>query len=76
MKLEKIDSRGLALKWFKSYLSNRKQFVMVNGTLSDFFAMINISVLQGSILGPLLFLIFINDMHSSNKLLNIHFADE
>ena len=47
---------------------------MVNGTLSDFFAMINISVLQGSILGPLLFLIF--DMHSSNKLLNIHFADD
>ena len=76
MKLEKIGVRGLALKWFKSYLSNRKQFVMVNGTLSDFFAMINISVLQGSILGPLLFLIFINDMHSSNKLLNIHFADD
>ena len=76
MKLEKIDVHGLALKWFKSYLSDRKQFVMVNGNLSDFFTLINISVLQGSILGPLLFLIFINDMHSSNNLLNIHFADD
>jgi len=49
---------------------------MVNGVLSDFFALINISVLQGSILGPLLFLCFLNDMHKSNKLINIHFADD
>jgi len=56
MKLEKIGVRESALKWFKSYLSNRKQFVMVNGTLAYLFAMIDISVLQGLILGPLLFL--------------------
>jgi len=49
---------------------------MVNGKISEFFKTINISVLQGSILGPLLFLIFINDMHKSNALLNIHFADD
>ena len=49
---------------------------MVNGAISDFFALINISVLQGSILGPLLFLIFTNDMNLSNSLVNYHFADD
>jgi len=50
---------------------------MVNGVLSDFFALINISVLQYfCFLGPLLFLCFINGMHKSNKLINIHFADD
>ena len=76
MKLEKIGVHGLALKWFKSYLIDRKQCVMENGNLSDFFTLINISVLQGSILGSLLFLLFINDKHSSDNLLNIHFADD
>jgi len=66
----------VAYKWFESYLKDRKQYVMVNGSLSDTYTTINISVLQGSILGPLLFLIFINDMHKSNKLLNLHFADD
>ena len=75
-KLCNIGVRGIALKWFESYLKDRKQFVMVNGKISKFFKTINISVLQGSILGPLLFLIFINDMHKSNALLNVHFADD
>ena len=44
--------RGVALKWFESYLRDRKQFAMVNGKISEFFKTINISVLQGSILGP------------------------
>ena len=75
-KLKKLGVNGTALLWFKNYLKDRKQFVMANGVLSDFFALINISVLQGSILGPLLFLCFINDMHKSNKLINFHFADD
>ena len=39
--------KGIALKWFESYLKDRKQFVMVNGKISEFFKTINISVLQG-----------------------------
>ena len=75
-KLSKLGIRNIELKWFENYLKDRKQFVMVNGVLSDFATFINISVLQGSILGPLLFLCFINDMHLSNKLVNFHFADD
>jgi len=44
--------RGIALKWFESYLKDSKQFAMVNGKISEFFKIIIISVLQGSILGP------------------------
>jgi hypothetical protein len=54
--------KGVALDWFKSYLAERQQIVDINGTLSK-TRKIKISILQGSILGPILFLCFINDLY-------------
>ena len=59
-KLEKFGIKDSALSWFRSYLANRKQVTDINNTLSE-EKNITCSVLQGSILGPILFLCFIND---------------
>ena len=74
-KLKYYGICGKALAWFGSYLRDRQQFVMVNGVNSS-CKTINIGVPQGSVLGPLLFLIFINDMPSSNNLFTLLFADD
>ena len=75
-KLEFYGVRGLALDWFKSYLYQREQFVEYNGAKSN-KDRITCGVPQGSILGPLLFLLYINDLcNASKKVFALLFADD
>ena len=75
-KLEHYGIRGLALDWIRSYFSNRKQYVEYNGHRS-LRNEISCGVPQGSILGPLFFLLYINDINNVSNLLNlILFADD
>ena len=74
-KLQAYGIRGMALDWFRNYLSNRKQYVSINGTSSNHLP-ISCGVPQGSILGPLLFLIYINDLPNASNATTILFADD
>jgi Reverse transcriptase (RNA-dependent DNA polymerase) len=76
--LKKLSYYGIknnVLSWFASYLNNRKQCVDINGNFSK-PRHINISVMQGSVLGPILFLIFINDLTKATTLKTLLFADD
>ena len=74
-KLQCYGFRGVAFDFIKSYLSNRKQYVEVNGYTSD-VKEINIGVPQGSVLGPLFFNIFINDIMETVPSKSIFYADD
>ena len=72
-KLSALGKQSTA--WFNSYLSDRKQLVNINGTESDPLP-ITCGVPQGSILGPLLFLCYVNDMPNSVNCLMLQYADD
>ena len=74
-KLRQLGIMPDFVNWFASYLSNRKQCAVINGSSSPFLS-IEAGVPQGSILGPLLFLIYVNDI-TNNIVTDINlFADD
>ena len=74
-KLHRYGIRGTINEWFKSYLSNRLQFVEIDGNMSSSLP-ICVGVPQGSILGPLLYLIYVNDIGNSCQCNILSFADD
>ena len=68
--------RGKALEWIQNYLTNRRQFVDYNKSHSQ-LGNITAGVHQGSILGPLLFLLYVSDIHNISKQIScIQYADD
>jgi hypothetical protein len=74
-KLNKIGIRGSLHKWLSSYLSDRQQRVVIQGHKSR-YRPINAGVAQGSVMGPLLFLIYINDICDNIKSIVQLYADD
>ena len=75
-KLQHYGIRGNVCKWFESFLTNRTHYVEINGIKSDSYTP-DIGIPQGSVLGPILFIIYVNDLLSSSSLFSFSvFADD
>ena len=75
-KLEHYGVKNKEIRWFRSYLTNRKQCCKVNGQLSD-LGLTKTGVPQGSCLGPLLFIIYVNGLHLSLRHSDVNmYADD
>ena len=74
-KLQNYGCRGIPLNWFHSFLRDRKQCVKIGDAISE-MKTVNIGVAQGSILGPLLFLLYINDFPVDNNYKIVLYADD
>ena len=74
-KLKTLGLNQIAINWFVSYLRDREQIVDISGTYSQ-VCNITCGVPQGSILGPFLFLIYVNDMKAAVKCKLILYADD
>ena len=75
LKLKKLGIKENELLWFENYLKNRQQYVCANQGKSD-IRLVSKGVPQGSILGPILFLIYINDLAYCTELFTLLFADD
>ena len=75
-KLEHYGVRGYVLNWFSSYLTNRFQYTESNNVCSSYALLVS-GVPQGSVLGPLLYLIYVNDIfYVSNVIKTVLYADD
>ena len=74
-KLEFYGIRGIAKTWLSNYLTDRKQYVQIENKKSNMCS-IECGVPQGSILGPLLYLIYVNDISKSTRENILSFADD